>query len=138
MRSLLAIVFLLASAMQAQTLGVSGHVLDPQGKPVAGASVHLLLSDDDVAQVNSDADGLLRFDGLIPGSYTLRAEAADFVAATRTFAVSLAGAPPAIDLQFLQVSEQHQSIVITAKTLEPGIDLRNSEVFNRTLFSRDD
>ena len=51
MRSLLAIVFLLASAMQAQTLGLSGHVLDPQGKPVAGASVHLLLSDDDVARL---------------------------------------------------------------------------------------
>ena len=31
-----------------------------------------------------------------------------------------------------------QSLVITAKTIEPSIDLRNAEVFNRTLFSRDD
>ena len=32
----------------------------------------------------------------------------------------------------------HQSIVITAKPIEPEIDLRNSEVFHRTLFTRDD
>lgn len=32
----------------------------------------------------------------------------------------------------------HQSIVITAKPIEPTIDLRNSEVFDRTLFTRDD
>ena len=31
-----------------------------------------------------------------------------------------------------------QRLVVTADTLEPSIDLRNSEVFNRALFSRDD
>src|SRR5260370_15232833 len=30
------------------------------------------------------------------------------------------------------------TIVITAKPVEPGVDRRNSEVFTRTLFSRDD
>ena len=138
MRVLAAIVFLVASALQAQTLGVSGHVLDPQGRPVAGVPVHLLIKGDDVAQTKSDAEGVFRFNGLIPESYALRAESADFVAATRIFTVSLSTAPHDLDLQFLQVSEQHQSVVITAKSLEPGIDLRNSEVFNRTLFSRDD
>jgi outer membrane receptor protein involved in Fe transport len=32
----------------------------------------------------------------------------------------------------------YQSIVISAKLLEPGVDLRNAEVFNKTLFTRDD
>ncbi len=32
----------------------------------------------------------------------------------------------------------HTSIVITASPIEPNIDRRNSEVFDRTLFSRDD
>jgi len=32
----------------------------------------------------------------------------------------------------------HTSIVITATPVEPAIDRRNSEVFERTLFSRDD
>ena len=136
MRALGAIEFLLAVKMQA--LGLSGHVLDPQGKPVADVPVHLLVNRDDLAQTKSDVEGTFRFEGLIPQSYTLRAESVDFVAATRTFTLSAAGAPPAIDLQFLQIAVQHQSVLITTNTLEPGIDLRNSEVFSRTLFSRDD
>jgi TonB-dependent Receptor Plug Domain len=42
------------------------------------------------------------------------------------------------DVQFREIATQHQSVVITARTSEPGVDLRNSEVFNRTLFTRDD
>ena len=38
----------------------------------------------------------------------------------------------------LGVPKQHQSIVIEAKTLDPVLDLRNHEVFDRTLFTRDD
>jgi hypothetical protein len=34
------------------------------------------------------------------------------------------------DLQFRTISAQSQNLVITAKTLEPGVDLRNAEVFN--------
>jgi hypothetical protein len=32
----------------------------------------------------------------------------------------------------------HYSVTVLAKTLEPGIDLRNSEVYRSTLFTRDD
>src|SRR5262249_52226808 len=46
--------------------------------------------------------------------------------------------PARIDIQFTALEAQSQSIVITAKTIEPAIDLRNSEVFDRTLFTRDD
>ena len=42
-----------------------------------------------------------------------------------------ASKPPAID-------PVHDSIVITATPLGPEIDYRNAEVFNQTLFSRDD
>jgi outer membrane receptor protein involved in Fe transport len=41
-------------------------------------------------------------------------------------------------LQFRQLAGQQQSVVMTVKSLEPEIDLRNAEVFNRTLFTRDD
>ena len=44
----------------------------------------------------------------------------------------------AVDLQFERVATQKQSVVISARSLEPEIDLRNAEVFNRTLFTRDD
>src|SRR5712692_8606270 len=37
-----------------------------------------------------------------------------------------------------EIPPLHQSIVVTASPLEPAIDHRNSEVFRRTLYSRDD
>jgi hypothetical protein len=43
-----------------------------------------------------------------------------------------------VDLQFEQLEARSDSIVITAKSIEPEIDLRNGEVFSRTLFTRDD
>ena len=43
-----------------------------------------------------------------------------------------------LDVQFEQIESLSESVVITAKSIEPAIDLRNSEVFNRTLFTRDD
>ena len=43
-----------------------------------------------------------------------------------------------LDLQFTDIAPQKQSIVISAKTVDPVLDLRNSEVFERTLFTRDD
>lgn len=137
-----AILFWLSSGLLlAQNLEVSGRVMDPQGKPVVGVPVHLLIragaSQDDVAQVTSGDEGQFRFEGLIPSAYTVRAESPDFVAATCDFKLA-AGQMAVADLQFLQVAQQHQSVVISAKTLEPSVDLRNAEAFNRTLFTRDD
>ena len=119
----------------AQSLELTGHVLDPQGKPVSGASVHLLIGKDDIAQTTSSGLGEFKFDGLIGGAYTVRAEAPDFMTIATPLSLS-AGAD--IDLQFRELRSQGQSIVISAKTLEPGVDLRNAEVFDRTLFTRDD
>ncbi len=125
----------------AQDLEVSGRVVDPQGKSIAGVSVHLLIhgraTPDEIAQTASGDQGQFRFAGLIPSTYTVRAESPDFVAATRDFTIAT-GQPVIADIQFLQIAQQHQNVVITAKTLEPTVDLRNSEVFDRTLFTRDD
>jgi len=137
-----AILFWLGSGLLfSQNLEVTGRVMDLQGKPVAGVPVHLLIhagaSQDDVVQVTSGDQGQFRFEGLIPSAYTVRAESPDFVAATRDFTLA-AGQTAVADVQFLQIAQQHQSVVISAKSLEPTVDLRNAEVFNRTLFTRDD
>jgi outer membrane receptor protein involved in Fe transport len=137
-----AILFWLGSGLLfSQNLEVSGRVMDLQGKPVAGVAVHLLIhagaSQDDVVQVTSGDQGQFRFAGLIPSAYTVRAESPDFVPATRDFTLA-AGQTAVADVQFLQIAQQHQSVVISAKSLEPTVDLRNAEVFNRTLFTRDD
>src|SRR5260370_17278086 len=42
------------------------------------------------------------------------------------------------DTQDLAIQPLHTSITITATPVEPAFDLRNSEVFSQTLFSRDD
>ena len=127
----------LAAQLSAQSLAIMGHLLDPQSKPVAGASVHLIIQGTDVAETTSGAQGEFEFQGLIPAKYVLRAESREFVPAIREIALA-AGQAAIADLQFVQIAQIRQSVVITAKSLEPTVDLRNSEIFNRTLFTRDD
>jgi protocatechuate 3,4-dioxygenase beta subunit len=119
----------------AQYLWIVGHALDPQGRPVAGASIPLLKGGDDIAQTRSNEQGEFQFDGLVAGTYALRAEGPEFVTATQSFTTK---GPGEIDLQFRELRVRRQSVMITAKTLEPTMDLRNAEVLNRTLFTRDD
>src|SRR5207248_11761588 len=57
---------------------------------------------------------------------TVSAESVDFQA-VRHEADIANGQFAQINLQFVEVASQHESIVITAKTIEPGIDLRNAE-----------
>ena len=70
-RLALLLTFAAGPLVLAQSLEVTGHVLDPQGKPVASAAVHLLVRSDDIAQTKSDSQGQFKFDGLIQGTYTL-------------------------------------------------------------------
>lgn len=67
----------------------------------------------------------------------MKAARAGLVPVSRDIDVSGTSAET-VDLQFTQVASDAQSIVITATTVEPEIDMRNAEVFNRTLFTRDD
>jgi hypothetical protein len=126
-----------AAEMWAAGVPVAGHVTDPQGKVVPGAVVHLEWGSAALLEARADAQGAYRFDAVSPGTYRLSAEAPGLAAVTRELIV---GADPqlAVDLVFSQLASQRQSIVITANTVEPGIDLRNNEVFSRTLFTRDD
>lgn len=122
--------------LAAQSLQLAGRVTDPQGRAVPGAAVRLRGTQSELGLAKSDADGRFLFNGLPAGMYRLSAEAAGFVAVAR--ALTFPAVESSGDLQFQTISAQSQSLVITAKTLEPGIDLRNAEVFNRTLFTRDD
>ena len=117
---------------------LSGQVTDPQNKTVAGAVVKLTDTKDSTAQeARTDASGRYSFPGVAPGRYRITASSTGFVAVTKE--ITLAdGQTAATDLQFQKLEAQTQSIVITAQVQEPTVDLRNGEVFNRTLFTRDD
>jgi hypothetical protein len=41
-------------------------------------------------------------------------------------------------MRFGQISAGHESLVIVSSALDPAIDLRNSDVYKKTLFERDD
>ena len=115
---------------------VAGRVLDPQGRAVAGATVHMQIGDYQAAAATTDAQGEFRLAAMGPGEYRLSAEAQGFLTETQDLAVT--SNIKDLDVTLPGVAGQHESVVITSTTLEPTVDLRNSEVFNRTLFTRDD
>ncbi|HEY7392692.1 MAG TPA: TonB-dependent receptor [Bryobacteraceae bacterium] len=114
----------------ALTVSVSGHVYDPQGSPVAGADIHL-----GAKETHSDAESAWRLE-TAPGVYMVSIEAPRLAAAKSQ--VTIGDAVTFLDLRFEKVAEHYENLVVSAQTLEPGIDLRNSEVYKSTLFTRDD
>ena len=115
---------------------IVGRVLDPQGRIVVGATVRLQAETSDAVVVTTDGKGEFRLDPVTPGFYRLTAEAPGFQSGAQD--VSVIGDIERPDLTLPGIVGQHQSVVIEAKTVEPTVDLRNAEVFNRTLFTRDD
>jgi hypothetical protein len=133
----LAVILTLQTATAAD-LGVSGQVLDPQGGVIVGAVVQLLSEDRIVVQqTKTDSQGQYQFNSVPPGVYHLVVDAPSFNPISRDITLR-SGVAVSENLQFSELRTQNQSVLVTAKVLEPAVDLRNSEVFNRTLFTRDD
>jgi outer membrane receptor protein involved in Fe transport len=133
MTARLAIALILASTVSAADPALTGRVLDPQGKAVAGARLLLQAGDSTVAFTTSDPQGQYRIATAIPGAYRLSVEASGFQPTRENVTL-----PAELDVTLAGIAGQHDSVVISAKTVEPALDLRNAEVFNRTLFTRDD
>ena len=115
---------------------VSGRVLDPQGNAVPGATLRLDSPPGYRASATADREGRYFFHAVPDGDYCIQAEAPGLAAAVQRF--TLTDHAAVLDLQLSQMAVQRQSVVITATALDPQIDMRNSEVFDRTLFARDD
>ena len=118
--------------------GIAGRVLDPAGEVVPGAAVEIRLASSGAVVAATATDGQGRYGFAVPPSaYELAIQAPGFTPAV--WRADLApGQTTSLDLRFEKLAAQTSSIVITAKTTEPALDLRNAEVFNRTLFTRDD
>ena len=118
--------------------GVAGRVLDPAGEAVPAAAVELRLASSGavVASTTSDGQGRYGF-AAPPGAYNLAIQAPGFAPAVRKADIAV-DRIISLDLRFEKIAAQTSNIVITAQTTEPALDLRNAEVFNRTLFTRDD
>jgi outer membrane receptor protein involved in Fe transport len=127
---------LLAPFALAQS-GLTGRVLDPQGKSVAQARIQLMLENSTVAESRTDSQGAYRIDSVPPARYRLTVAAPGFEPESRDIVLA-AGVLQIEDVTLAGLAHSRQSIVIDAKSVEPGVELRNSEVFARTLFARDD
>ncbi len=116
--------------------GLSGRIEDPQGNAVAGAALRLEGGTGTLFRAASDGAGLYSLDAIPNGVYRMVVEAAGFIAVTETVILPEAVSPHRI--RFSQVAPVHDSILVSAESLEPRIEQRNAETFNRTLFTRDD
>jgi hypothetical protein len=130
-------VLCLSASAVAET-SLTGRVVDPQDKIVVGASIKLVIASGSlIGDTNTDASGTYVFGNLKAGSYQVTASAPGFAPVDTVVSVTDNHAATA-NLQFEKLQSLSQSIVITARVEEPSVDLRNSEVFSRTLFTRDD
>src|ERR1017187_313587 len=126
----------LTSASFGADSGLLGRVLDPHGRSVAGGTVRLQVGTLNVTAV-SDEQGQFRITPVSPGEYRLTVEAKGFQPGGQDVTIPADGTVTS-DVTLSGIAGQHDSIVITANTVEPSVDLRNAEVFGRTLFTRDD
>src|SRR5215475_1804855 len=91
---------------------ITGKVLDPDGRAVARAHVDLLSGLNPIDARETSADGQFRFDGLLPGTYSLVANSSGF--STLSTDVDLqSGADRSIDLR-LEVSAVEEHVVVSA------------------------
>ena len=132
-----AAILALLTAVSAFAAGrVTGIVLDPQGHAVPGAALRLEAASGYRDAATADPQGRFAFEAVPDGQCRIRAEAPGLAPVVRQFTV--AGQAATVEINLSQVAAQHASMVIAATDLEPQIDMRNSEVFDRTLFARDD
>ncbi len=102
------------AALNATAETLSGQLTDPQGRPVAGAKVRLVMGRDIVARETvSDSDGKFIFAKVPSGSYQLSATAPGFAEVNRTVAVA-EGAPPTLEIQFPTLLSRSETVTVTA------------------------
>jgi len=118
---------------------VNGQLTDTQGLVVPGAKIALSiagLSDGKSLETTTDEQGNFSFLNVAPGEYVITAQAKGFLSVAKNFSATSVDTI-FVEIRFTQLSK-HSSVVIVSSVLEPGIDLRNADVYSESLFERDD
>lgn len=132
------IIFLLtATNSWAQSAGLSGSVLDPSGKIIAGAEVTLTNEATGGARTaNSESDGKYYFTQLAPGKYKMEVKAQGFKTSVRQHLDLLVGTTSTVDVR-LEVGTVSQTVVVEAQAAvlnttdaSIGTPISGSEVAN--------
>jgi hypothetical protein len=99
---------------QTSTGTISGSVLDPQGRPIAGAAVRVTsMGTGEVQARQSGSAGNYRVDSLIPGKYSVTVEAEGFQGYTVDNVSVIISTTTAQDIH-LEVGSATQSVTVTA------------------------
>ncbi len=92
---------------------LSGRVLDPQGNPIAGATVHLLqkgqLSGE---QAKTDEKGKFEFKAIANGEYQIKADASGFQSVEKS--VLVGNGSKTLDIQLAKLATHIESASVTA------------------------
>src|SRR3984885_9262387 len=107
----------LLAALTLQGAVVAGRLIDPQGKPVAGARLNTTPSRETV----TTQDGKFWFSGVPAGTYNLSADAPGFDEVPRTVTVT-GDAPVQIDLQFDGLAVRSDAMTVTADVKDTDIE----------------
>lgn len=144
MKLQLAVVFALFSVIgTAQVavpanVAVAGRVVDPQGMSVAGATVQ---ASDGLgrrkSETKTDEQGNFVLDVPTEGVYSLVAQADGFDSVA-TPLKQYKENTSSIELAFGKLASATEVLTVTEHISEPSVDQRDAEVFNKTLFTRDD
>ena len=119
--SLLAALLLAAgNGLAAPAGSVTGRLTDPQGEPVAGATVSVFEAGDArLQETHTGPDGRFGFSSLPAGSYKLVAAAADFVDVSQP--VNMTGGAITVNLRFVRLAPHSDSVTATADVRDQNI-----------------
>ena len=117
---LLVFAFTISPAAQTGHARIDGTVLDPAGRPLAGARVEFNSAAGERVSVTTGGDG--QFTIALPawGAYMVRTEAAGFAPVTRKMDLSAVSA--SLTLRLEQVAPAYQEVAVNGKVSEIAID----------------
>jgi hypothetical protein len=132
---MLAILICGRAGAQTNARTFSGSIITDKNESVAGVSIVVRYAGGE-QKTASDADGKFRCS--VPNqSLTVTIEGKHLETVTMSFDSGAATENLQIKVRYI-VPPIHESVVIEAKELEPGIDRRNEVLYRDTLFGRDD
>ena len=115
---------------------VTGEILTRKGEVVSGVSILARTETGRVVETASDRDG--RFRLTVPeGPVTLAVAGKNIIPQERVLGGNDAVENLRIEVEF-RIPPVHETLVIVASALEPGIERRDDTVYRETLFTRDD
>jgi hypothetical protein len=116
---LVALAGTLATAAQTGAARVNGTVLDPSGRPVAGARVELDAAAEARRSGMTGGDGGFTITLPAWGAYTVRVEAAGFATVTRN--VDLSAATTSLTLRMERVAGAAEEVIVTGDVSEVSL-----------------